>query len=82
MFIRLVMSLMTSLTVWIFATGKLLNQSVQNFGDLTGLRINISINKQILVRFHPRSNEREKRIFSVVRFRPNCDCKFGKINFR
>ena len=57
------------------------NQSNQIFCDLTGYMIYFSEYKQNLVRFHLRSHENEKRYFSVVLFRPNLSCKFGKINF-
>ena len=72
---------MTSQEVWMFATGKLVNKLYQNFCHLTGFgQIYISGYKQTLVRFHLRSNEIEKH-FSVVLFRLEFGCKFGKINF-
>ena len=43
--------------------------------------IYISEYKQILVRFHLRSDESEKRYFSVVLFGLNFGCKFEKMNF-
>ena len=64
-----------------FATGELGNQSNQIFCDLTEYMIYISEYKQTLVRFHLRSYENEKHYFSLVLFRPNLSCKFGKINF-
>ena len=73
---------MRSQELWMFATGELGNQSNQIFYDLTGYMIYISEYKQTFVRFYLRSYENEKRNFSVVFFRPNFSCKFGKINFR
>ena len=80
-FIHVMTSGMTSQEIWMFATGELGNQSNQIVCDLIGYMLYISEYKQTLVRSHLCSYENEKRYFSVVLFRPNFSCKFGKINF-
>ena len=55
----------TSQELWMFATGKLGNQSNQIFCDLTWYMIYISEYVQTLVRFHLRSYENEKRNFKL-----------------
>ena len=64
---------MASLKDWMFATGKLLNQLFQNFCDLTHDK---DLHFRIQINFGQISST--QRYFSVVLFRHNCCCQFGK----